>query len=66
MRDEQDNCHRLRRRISERQRRATELSIELKLESQEKDDVALLLETAERLESAVQELEQARIVLASA
>jgi hypothetical protein len=66
MRDHQEQCHRLRRRISENQRRATELSIELKLESQDQDSLAALAETADRLEAAVDALEQARLVLASA
>ncbi len=66
MRDERENRHRLRRRISENQRRATELSIELKLESLDKDDVQLLAHAADRLESAVAELEHAHRVLVSA
>ncbi len=66
MRDDHEQCHRLRRRISENQRRATELSIELKLEAQDHDDVHLLTETADRLASAVEELEHARRVLATA
>ncbi|HSP54558.1 MAG TPA: hypothetical protein VLS25_03130 [Dehalococcoidia bacterium] len=66
MRDNQDQRDTLRRRIGENQRRATELSIELKLESQDKDDVSALSETAARLEAAVETLEKARLVLASA
>jgi len=66
MRDNQDQRDTLRRRIGENQRRATELSIELKLESQDKDDVSALSEPAARLEAAVETLEKARLVLASA
>lgn len=52
-------------KIGENQRRATQLSILLKLEAQEKADIERLEETAELLESAVAELEQARRVLVS-
>ena len=66
MNDNQGQRDWLRRRIGESQRRATELSIEVKLESQDKDSVSALAETADRLEAAVDALEQARLVLASA
>ena len=56
----------LRRRIGENQRRATELSIELRLESEEKNNVDALSETAELLQSVVDELEHARRVLIAA
>ncbi len=66
MHEHKDQRDRLRDRISENQRRATQLSILLKIEAQEKNDLGRLEETAELLESAVQELEQARRVLVSA
>ncbi|HET8943662.1 MAG TPA: hypothetical protein VFO59_02685 [Dehalococcoidia bacterium] len=66
MHEDNDQRDRLRERISENQRRATQLSILLKLEAQENADLRCLEETADLLESAVGELEQARRVLVSA
>lgn len=55
-----------RSRIAERQRKATQLSIQLKLDAQERDDVAALAETADILEIAVEELERAHRTLSRA
>ena len=66
MHNHQDKRDRLRRRIGEDQRRATQLSIMLTLEAQDKDDLDSIEETAALLENALQELEQARRVLVSA
>lgn len=66
MHETENQRNRLRGRITENQRRATQLSILLQLEAQDKDDLDRLEETAELLESAVEELEQARRVLVSA
>lgn len=66
MQQQRDQRDRLRDRINENQRRATQLSILLRLEADEKEDIDCLEETAELLESAVEELEEARRVLVSA
>jgi hypothetical protein len=66
MRNDDDTRDLLKRRIGANQRRATELSIELRLEAEDRDDLALLAETASLIESAVEDLERARRVLASA
>jgi hypothetical protein len=55
-----------RERITEKQRRATELSIELRLEAEDTEDVVVLAEAARTLDNAVKELERARRVLVEA
>ena len=49
-----------RRRIHQKQRRATELSIEVGLNAQEEEDTEALVETIECLETAIGILEQAK------
>jgi hypothetical protein len=53
-------------RINENQRQATELSIQLRLDAEEKHDVGVLAEAAETLEKAVRQIERARRVLVGA
>lgn len=65
MHEIEDQRNHLLDKIGENQRRATQLSILLKLEAEEKGDLERLEETAELLESAIAELEQARRVLVS-
>lgn len=65
MQKAEDQRNRLLDRISQNQRRATQLSILLKIEAQEREDIHRLEETADLLEGAVAGLEQARRVLAS-
>jgi hypothetical protein len=52
--------------ISEKQQRATALSIQVKLDAQDSDDMRVLAETADKLDGAVRELERARRVLVEA
>ena len=66
MRAEDDRREWYRRRITDRQRTATELSITLKLDAEDLDDIAALAEAADILEIAVEELEKARRVLVGA
>ncbi len=66
MRNEDLQRERYRSLISDGQRRATELSIELKLEAQDSDDVEVLAQAAENLDTAIEELEKARRVLVAA
>lgn len=65
MQKAEDQRIRLLDRIGANQRRATQLSILLKIEAQDREDLHRLEETAELLESAVAGLEQARRVLVS-
>ncbi|HEY7466502.1 MAG TPA: hypothetical protein VIB47_07395 [Dehalococcoidia bacterium] len=53
-------------RITEKQREATELSIQLKLDAEESEDVSVLAEATRTLEDAVREIERARRVLVAA
>jgi hypothetical protein len=53
-----------RTRITEGHRQAMELSILLKLEADDTEDVHVLAETAEKLDEAVRELERACRVVA--
>jgi hypothetical protein len=55
-----------RDRIRQKQRRATTLTIGIELNAQEREDAGTLVQTIERLDSAIEILEQANaIVLAS-
>jgi hypothetical protein len=50
-------------RITETQRQATEISIRVKLDAEEHEDVGVLAEAAETLENALREIKRARRVL---
>ncbi len=64
MRAQRDNVRWYRRRIHQKQREATTLSIEVGLKAQEKDDPGTLAEAEECLDTAIQILEEARTKLA--
>jgi hypothetical protein len=53
-------------RITETQRQTTEMSIRVKLDAEDSDDVGVLREAAEVLENALREIERARRVLVEA
>jgi hypothetical protein len=53
-------------RITETQRQATEMSILVKLDAEEHQDVGVLAEAADTLDKALREIERARRVLVEA
>ena len=55
-----------RDRIRQKQRRATMLTIDIELNAQEKEDTGSLVQTIERLDSAIEILEQANAIVLAA